>query len=163
MQKGGLIRNATIIVGGPANARGDTFQVLINVNWNNPNVRVIADPSWLARPCDAPLVGGYFRAPDGPSDALNAPLGSGTLAVRADGGADNLLVDGIRIDGYGEKRSWGRGNVQSSANAGIVRNCVYRRHERWGYDGIVVGGTTSKSGNVRFEQWRSKICVRNGS
>ncbi len=145
MELGGVIRNPTIIIEGPADDAGHTWSAGIIVNFLNPNLRIIADPPWTERPCDAPLTGGYFRGPD--YDPLVSPSHSGSLGVLGTG--DNLIVEGIRVEGLGSIT----GNIAAGGNPiqAIVK-CVA--------DSIF--GTAVQIGNITNAEWKVACVLNDG-
>jgi hypothetical protein len=155
MQLGGVIRNPTIVLEGPMNLAGnDGPPAFIIPNLYNPNVRIIADPPWTERSCNAPRVGGYFE-----SNITPAAGDRGLLAVNND--ADSCVVTGIRVVGRGEvSNGWGWIRSGPAASDITISNCVFTEHDSLGYsnDGITGSGTKTLSGNMDHTEW-ALVCV----
>jgi hypothetical protein len=156
MNLGGVIRNPTIVLEGPMNVADNTGpQAFITVNSFNPNVRIIADPPWTERSCNAPHVGGYIESNITPDVLDNKAL----LAVNND--ADGCVVDGIRTVGRGEvDNGWGWVRSGPVASDITISNCVFTEHDSLGYsnDGITGSGTKTLSNNIDHTEWAT-VCV----
>jgi hypothetical protein len=160
MLLGGVIKNQTIVVEDYPNSFGDTFRAFVIINGQNPNVSIIGDPPWTTRPTSAPLTGGYFQSVDANAEGWPAvhPAGQGALVLDSDG-AENILVDGIRVVGLGNPASFGAGNIRCISPGGIVQNCVYEDHSVFGYPGpepgIVLGAGATQNNNLTTEEWEA--------
>ncbi len=113
---GGIIRNPTVIIEGPADDAGHTWSAMININFFNPNIQVIGDPPWTGRPCDAEHINGYLTGPN--YDPLVTPSHVGALGVNSTGEA--TIVSGIRVVGVARDA-----NISTGGQGGdIVQDCV---------------------------------------